>query len=71
LALQLYITRRAAREIERIVEWWAANRPAAPGAVRKEPQNVTELLMQQPGIGAVVDEASSPEVTADLPWANA
>ena len=32
MALDLFITRRAAREIDRIAEWWAANRPAAPGA---------------------------------------
>ncbi|MBS0326309.1 MAG: type II toxin-antitoxin system RelE/ParE family toxin [Proteobacteria bacterium] len=62
MALQLRVSRRAAREIERIVEWWAINRPAAPGAVRKELQNVLDLLLVQPDIGALVKEASSPEV---------
>lgn len=60
--LELHVTRRAAREIERIVQWWAANRPAAPGAVRKELQNVLDLLLRQPDIGTKVEEASSPEV---------
>lgn len=62
MALQLHITRRATLEIERVVQWWAVNRPAAPGAVRKELQNVTELLLQQPGIGSAVEQASSPGV---------
>jgi len=62
LALQLRVSRRAAREIERIVQWWAINRPAAPGAVRKELQNVLDLLLVQPDIGAAVEEASSPGV---------
>lgn len=62
MALQLHITRRAAHEIERIVQWWAANRPAAPGAVRKELQNVTELLLQEPGLGSTVEAAGSPGV---------
>jgi plasmid stabilization system protein ParE len=62
LDLELHVTRRAAREIERIVSWWARNRPAAPGAVRKELQNVTYLLLQQPDIGTKVDEARSDDV---------
>jgi plasmid stabilization system protein ParE len=59
LALQLYVSRRAAREIERIVQWWAINRPAAPGAFRKELQNVMDLLLMQPDIGTPVGEAGS------------
>ena len=62
MALQLHVSRRAAREIERIVQWWAINRPAAPGAVRKELQNVLDLLLMQPDIGTPVEEASSPGV---------
>jgi len=44
------------------VQWWAINRPAAPGAVRKELQNVLDLLLMQPDIGTPVEEASSPGV---------
>ena len=62
MALELYITRRAAREIERVVEWWAANRPAAPGAVRQDLEAAVKLLLVQPDIGARVEEESSPDV---------
>jgi plasmid stabilization system protein ParE len=47
---------------ERVVEWWAANRPGAPGAVRKEFQRTLALLAQQPGMGTPVHQASSPGV---------
>lgn len=62
MALDLFITRRAAREIDRIAEWWAANRPAAPGAVRKDLEAVFALLVEQPGVGTAVPEASSPGI---------
>jgi plasmid stabilization system protein ParE len=62
VALELFITRRAARQIDRIAEWWAANRPAAPGAVRHDLAAVFSLLVDQPGIGSEVTEASSPGV---------
>jgi plasmid stabilization system protein ParE len=62
VALELFISRRAAREVDRIAEWWAANRPAAPGAVRKDLEAVFALLVEQPGMGPEVTEASSPGV---------
>ena len=62
MALELHISRRAAREIERVVEWWAVNRPAAPGAVRQDLEVALGLLLVQPGIGSVVQQASSPDV---------
>ena len=62
MALDLYISRRAAREIDRIAEWWAANRPAAPGAVREDLEAVLALLVEQPGLGSEVKEASSPGI---------
>jgi plasmid stabilization system protein ParE len=62
VALELFISRRAAREIDRIAEWWAANRPAAPGAVRQDLEAVFALLVEQPGIGTEVPEASAPHV---------
>lgn len=60
--MQLHVSRRAAREIERVVQWWAANRPAASGAVRKELERVLALLVEQPGLGSPVPQASSPGV---------
>jgi plasmid stabilization system protein ParE len=51
VALELFISRRAAREIDRVAGWWAANRPAAPGAVRKDLEATFALLVQQGGLG--------------------
>jgi len=62
MPLELFVSRRAAREVERIVQWWAVNRPAAPGAVRQDLQAVLNLLLVQPDIGVCVNQASSPEV---------
>ena len=62
MALELSISRRAAREVERVVEWWTANRPAAPGAVRRDLEAAVNVLLVQPDIGARVEEASSPDV---------
>lgn len=62
MALELFISRRAAREIDRIAAWWAANRPSSPGAVRQDLEAALALLIDQPGIGAEVAQASSPDV---------
>jgi plasmid stabilization system protein ParE len=62
VALELHISRRAAREIERVVEWWADNRPAAPGAVRQDLEAAFGLLLVQPDIGSRVHQASSLDV---------
>jgi len=62
MPLELLISRRAAREIERVVQWWAVNRPAAPEAVRVDLQAALDLLLVQPDIGARVREASSVNV---------
>ena len=45
VALELHISRPAAREIERVVKWWAVNRPAAPGAVRQDLEAALALLL--------------------------
>ncbi len=65
MPLELFVSRRAAREVERIVQWWAVNRPATPGAVRQDLQaalNLLNLLLVQPDIGVRVNEASSADV---------
>ena len=62
MPLELFVSRRAAREVERIVQWWAVNRPAAPGAVRQDLQAALNLLLVRPDIGVRVNQASSPEV---------
>ena len=58
--LELHITKRAARELDRIAQWWASHRPAAPGAVREDLDAALALLLEQPGLGVIVSEASSP-----------
>lgn len=50
--LRIKVTRRGAREIKKAAEWWEANRPAAPGALREEIERVFRLVALQPGIGA-------------------
>jgi plasmid stabilization system protein ParE len=62
MPLEVFVSRRAAREIERIVAWWQVNRPAAPGVARQDIEAVFALLAAQPGIGTRVRQASSPEV---------
>lgn len=61
MTLRLVVTRRAANELRRAASWWAENRPAALGAVRKDFGAVTKVLRNQPGIGQPVEEASSPD----------
>ena len=62
MPLDLFVSRRAAREVERIIQWWAVNRPAAPGAVRQDLQAALNLVLVQPDIGVRVNAASSPDV---------
>ncbi len=62
MTLELHVSRRAAVEIERVVKWWAENRPAAPGAVRKDLKAALDILLEQPDIGSRIEEASSPDV---------
>jgi plasmid stabilization system protein ParE len=50
--LSLRVTHRAASEMLDAAEWWAANRPAAPGAVHQELARAFQLISAQPGVGA-------------------
>ena len=51
MALTVHITRCAAREIERLAEWWSINRLAAPDAVAEDLAALLSILREQPGIG--------------------
>lgn len=62
MPLELHVSRRAAREIERIVKWWTTNRPVAPSAVREDLEAALTLLLVQPDIGIRVEQASSTDV---------
>ena len=57
MALGVRIKPRAQREIERAAEWWADNRPAAVGAIRKDIEAALALLVEEPGIGTKVETA--------------
>lgn len=62
MTLQLYVTPRAANELRRAAAWWADNRPAAPGAIRKDFGAAAKVLCAQPGIGEPARGVSSPDV---------
>ena len=62
MALAVRIKPRAQREIERAAEWWAENRPAAPGAVRMDVEAALALLVEEPGIGTKIETARSDTV---------
>jgi plasmid stabilization system protein ParE len=54
LPLLVRIKPRAEREIEAAADWWARNRPAAPGAVLADLKGALSLLAKEPGIGSKV-----------------
>ena len=51
MTLRVKVSARAALQIRKAAEWWAENRPAAPGAVRIDVGEALALLARQPGIG--------------------
>jgi len=57
MTLHVKVSARAALQIRRAAEWWAENRPAAPGAIRIDIGEALALLAEQPGIGAVYEGA--------------
>ena len=62
MPLRVKISARAAAQIHKAAEWWADNRPAAPGAVRKDIGESVALLAEQPGIGSRYEGARTPDV---------
>jgi plasmid stabilization system protein ParE len=57
MTLRVKVSARAAVQIRKAAEWWAVNRPNAPGAVRADIGAALTLLAQQPGIGATYEGA--------------
>ncbi len=57
LALTVIIKPRAEREIERAAQWWADNRTAAVGAIRKDLAAALALLAHKPSIGTQIETA--------------
>src|SRR6185295_12169437 len=62
MALRIKISARAASQLRKAAEWWAQNRPAAPGAVGADFREAVVLLAEQPGIGAWYEGARAPGV---------
>ena len=50
--LPIKVSPQASAQIEEVAEWWALNRPSAPGAVRNDVAEILALLSVQPGAGA-------------------
>ena len=61
MALLVRIKPRAERQIDAAAAWWSENRLAAPGAVRSDLKAAFEALVEQPGIGTLVENARDPE----------
>ena len=57
MTLRVKVSARAASQIRKAAEWWAENRPAAPGAVRTDLGEALALLAQQPGLGIAYEGA--------------
>lgn len=54
MALPYVLKARAVRELERLAQWWAENRSAAPGAVRLDLEGTLFVLARHPGLGQEV-----------------
>ena len=61
MVLSVRVKPRAERQIDAAAAWWQENRPAAPGAIRSDLKAALEALVEQPGIGALVDNARDTE----------
>jgi plasmid stabilization system protein ParE len=62
MALRIKISVRAATQVRKAAEWWAQNRPAAPGAIGADFREAVSLLAEQPGIGAEYEGTRAPGV---------
>ncbi|MBX9630782.1 MAG: type II toxin-antitoxin system RelE/ParE family toxin [Burkholderiales bacterium] len=62
MPLVVRIKPRAQRQIETAAEWWAANRPAAPGAIRNDLRAALDALVEQPSIGTRIEISRADEV---------
>jgi plasmid stabilization system protein ParE len=60
LALIVRIKPRAERQILAAASWWHEHRPSAPGAVRSDLKAALDALVDQPGIGSLVENARDP-----------
>lgn len=61
MALIVRVKPRAEWQIDAAAAWWSENRPSAPGAIRSDLKAALEALVEQPGIGTLVENARDPE----------
>ena len=61
MALTVRVKPRAERQIDSAAAWWSENRLAAPGAIRSDLHAALDALVEQPGIGNLVENARDPE----------
>ena len=57
MGLSIRVSARAARHIQSAAQWWAINRPAAPGAIADDLEDAFALLAAQPEIGGYYESA--------------
>jgi plasmid stabilization system protein ParE len=62
MVLRVKVAARAANQVRSAAAWWAANRPAAPGAIGADFGEAVALLAEQPGIGAKYTGARTPGI---------
>lgn len=62
MPLRARIAARAANQVRTTAQWWAENRPSAPGAIGADFAEAVALLAQQPGIGAEYKGSRTPGV---------
>jgi hypothetical protein len=55
---QIDVSKLAASQILAAEQWWAVNRPKAPGAIRAELERAASLISLQPRIGAGATNAT-------------
>lgn len=49
--LRIRVSPQALGQIEEAAEWWARNRPTAPGAISQDVASILTVLANQPGVG--------------------
>ena len=62
MTLRVKVSARAADQVRGAAKWWAANRPAAPGAIAADFGESVALLAEQPGIGTKYAGTRTPGV---------
>jgi plasmid stabilization system protein ParE len=60
--LEVEVSPRAWAQLERAAKWWAAHRPAAPGAIANDFAAAARLLALQPEIGSRSASAKYPDL---------